>query len=500
MGLIQRDALRTMLISYLGLVLGYLNKVVLFIIILSTEEIGLIGLILSVGMLFAQLSGLGAINTTQRFSPFFRNAARNNYGFLKLTFLIVLVGVLISSGLAYLFEDWVIEYYQENSSSFVKYYYWVIPVGVANILYLLLESHLRAIYKNVIPVFVRDIGSRILVTLLLLLLYFKLINFHQFLIANCLVFFIPVFVLFGYMIYLKEVKSLNVKIEVFRRFRSILIKYGLFSYINTLGGILVTTLDITMIASFVGLSGVGVYYTVMYLTSALQVPSAALLRIATPFVPVYWKEQKMKEMEKLYKDVSSMNLIIGSALFLIVWVSRVDVFSILPDEFQPGIWVFLFLMSGRLFDMYMGINSIILLTSKKFKVDILFTLILLFLVFGLNWILIPIYGIIGAAISTMIALVMYNLLRMLYVWYIYKIHPFKLNHSIIIALLFSTLLITEYIPAISDHFLLNGFIQTLEVLVLFVLPIVYFKLEPQLNDYINKVLVKLKLQKANKDV
>ncbi len=500
MGVIQRDAVRTMVISYLGLFLGYLNKAVLFIIILTTEEIGLIGLIVSVGMLFAQLSGLGAVNTTRRFFPFFRNADRNNYGFLKLTFLIVLVGVLISSGMAYLLEDWVIEYYQKKSPDFVNYYYWIIPVGVANILYLLLESHLRAMYKNVFPVFVRDIGLRILVTILLVSLYCELITFHVFLIANCLIFFVPVFVLFGYMIYLKEVRSLNVKVEVFKRFRSILIKYGLFSYMNTLGTVMVTTLDVTMIASFVGLSGVGVYATIMYLTSALQVPYIALFRIASPFVPVYWKERKMKEMEKLYKDVSSMNLIIGSALFLIVWVSRVDVFSILPDEFQPGIWVFLFLMSGRLFDMYMGINSIILLTSKKYKVDILFTLVLLFLVFGLNWILIPIYGIIGAAISTMIALVMYNILRMLFVWYTYKIHPFKLNHSIIIALLFSTLLITEYIPTISDHFLLNGFIQTLEVLVLFVLPIVYFKLEPQLNDYINKVLVKLKVKKANNDV
>ena len=56
MGFIQKDALKTMVITYFGLLLGYLNKGVLFILILKTEEIGLVNLILSVGILFSQLS------------------------------------------------------------------------------------------------------------------------------------------------------------------------------------------------------------------------------------------------------------------------------------------------------------------------------------------------------------------------------------------------------------------------------------------------------------
>jgi O-antigen/teichoic acid export membrane protein len=73
MGFIQKDALRTMIITYFGLLLGYLNKVVLFLLILNTEEIGLINLILSVGLLFAQLSNLGVINAIAKLLPFFRD-------------------------------------------------------------------------------------------------------------------------------------------------------------------------------------------------------------------------------------------------------------------------------------------------------------------------------------------------------------------------------------------------------------------------------------------
>ena len=56
MGIVQKDAFRTMLISYGGIVLGYLNKGLLFLLILTTEQIGLVNLIISLGTMFAQFS------------------------------------------------------------------------------------------------------------------------------------------------------------------------------------------------------------------------------------------------------------------------------------------------------------------------------------------------------------------------------------------------------------------------------------------------------------
>jgi O-antigen/teichoic acid export membrane protein len=77
-------------------------------------------------------------------------------------------------------------------------------------------------------------------------------------------------------------------------------------------------------------------------------------------------------------------------------------------------------------------RSTLHLTSKKYKYDLVFTFILLILVFILNVLLIPIYGIIGAAISTGFALIVYNLGRMLFVYFVYDIHPFKWNQLKII--------------------------------------------------------------------
>ncbi|MDG2153259.1 MAG: polysaccharide biosynthesis C-terminal domain-containing protein [Crocinitomicaceae bacterium] len=495
MGLVERDALRTMIYSYMGLVLGYVNKVLLFILILSTEEIGLFNLIISVGLLFGQIASLGAINSTWKFFTFFRNPQRNNYGFLKLTILTVLVGATLTSGLVYVLEPFISDYYNEKSALFVDYYYWIIPIGIANVLFLVFEMHLRAMFKNVLSVFVNDIVLRLIVTALLGALYFSWISFYQFLVLNALAYFIPVLILFLYMVYIKEIKSLKVSIQVPKRFQKIILKYGAYSYLNGLGAVLIITLDSTMIASMVGLAGTGVYTTVIYLTSALQVPFKALFRISAPFVPVYWKERKMKEMGDLYKNVSGVSLIMGSTLFLLVWVNREELFSFLPSEYSSGIWVFLFLMSGRLFDMYMGLNSVILLTSKKYQIDILFTIILLGLVFGLNYWLIPIYGIIGAAISTMTAVTVYNLLRMVYVWKQFKINPFQKMQFAVLGLFGIVLTLFELLNIHLNIALLSIGVKTVLLILLFPLMIYLFKLNESTVNYIDKVLRTLKIKR-----
>lgn len=493
MGIIQKEAFRTMLISYLGLILGYINKGVLFVFILTTDQIGLINLLISIGLLFAQFASLGVVNTTWKFFPYFRSEEKNNYGFLKLVVLITLIGVLLTTVLAIIFADVITTFYRENSSEFIHYYFWIIPIGIANVFYLLFENYLRGLYKNVFPAFVYEILLRLIVTGLLVALYFDFISFDLFLIGNSLSFFIPLLLLAIYLVRLGEFKSLKTKILVPKRFKNILIKYGLFSYTNSLGAMVVSTLDVAMIASMIGLAGAGVYSTIIYLTSALQVPYRSMIRVSIPFVSVYWKERKMNEMATLYRDVSTMSLIIGSYLFILVWSNRFDLFSLLPREFEAGILVFLFLMIGKMFDMYTGINAMILNTSKKYRVDILFTGIMIVLVATLNYAMIPVYGIAGAAISTMIALIVYNVLRLAFIWYHYKIHPFQFNQIAILLLIGLVVFIGEITPSFFDYLLLNLILKSAIITILFIVPLLVFKIEPKLNDYLLKFAYRLKI-------
>jgi O-antigen/teichoic acid export membrane protein len=241
-----------------------------------------------------------------------------------------------------------------------------------------------------------------------------------------------------------------------------------------------------MIAQMIGLKATGVYTTVVFFTSALLVPYKSIIRVSSPLVADHWKQREFGKMQELYKKVSSIAIVLGFGSFLLIWNNIEFLFSFLKPEFQEGIWVFFFLMLGKLVDMYFGLNGSIFTTSKKYKYDVYFTLFLILAVFVLNLVMIPIWGIAGAAISTSIALIFYNVGRLLFVWITFKIHPFQKNQFIILLLGVFATFVGFFTKNVLSNDWLQFLLECLLVFVLFLLPIYLFSLEPELKNYVQK--------------
>lgn len=488
MGLLQKDAFRTTLISYFGILIGYVNKGVLFLIILSTAQIGLINLIVSIGTLFAQLANLGTVYVTWKFFPFFRNENNNHHGFLSFLLLIVGIGTTLFTLLYIVFKEQIERGYIEKSPMFLDYYYWTLPIGIAFVFFMVLEMYLRSLYKNIISVFAYEVVLRVAITIILILKWLDLISFDVFVALHSLLYILPTTILFEY---LRRTNQLNFgvsKIKISKRFRRILFYFSSFSYVNTLGAVLVSSLDVLMIAQFVGLKATGVFTTVVFLTSVLQVPYKSIIRVSAPLVSDYWKHRKIAEMKELYTKVSSVCLVIGLVMFLMCWVNIDFLFSFIKPEFQPGIWVFFFIMIGKLVDMYFGLNGAIFSTSKKYQYDLIFTLGLIGGVIVLNYIMIPKWGIIGAAISTAIAQLVYNIGRLIFIWQAYKLHPFKGNQFIVIGLGLVTLFAAYFTKGLINNKWIQFILESTLVLFLFIAPIYFFKIEKETVNYIKKGL------------
>ena len=488
MGLVQKDAFRTMIVSYLGILLGYINKVVLFLVILTTEQIGLVNLLVSVGTLFAQFASMGATFTIWKFLPFFRNQETRHRGFFPFILLIVFAGIILCTIASFRYRGEIEAMYLEKSPLFSVYYIWMVPIGIAYVLFMVVESYLRSFYHNVIAVVAYELILRFAVTITLFLIWFDWISFDTFVVLNSLIYIIPTLIL---LVYLNRIGELNLqfnKMVIPKRFRKIIFQFSAFYYINTLGIVLVNSLDLLMIGQMTanGLIGVGVYSTVVFVASALQVPYRSVFRISAPLVAEDWKQRDFGKMQELYKKVSSVSLVIGFGMFVLFWVNIEFLFSFLRPEFQAGIWTFFFLMMGKLIDMYCGLNGAIFITSKKFRYDIFFTLFLIGTVFFLNLWLIPKWGISGAAISTSFALIVYNIGRVIFVWYIYKIHLFERSQLYVILIGVATLLVNAWMPNVFANKWLEMLFDTGLATVLFFLPIYFFRLEPETIGYLHK--------------
>ena len=492
MGIVQKDAFRTTVISYIGIVLGYINKGLLFIIILTEEQIGLVSLLITVGTLFAQLSGFGTAFTTLKFLPFFKDSERHHYGFFAFIFRMIVWGTIITAVGFILFRPFIENLYIDKSAEFVDYYWWVFPIGVGYVFYLLFEAYLRSFFQNILSVFTYEILLRLGVTLSLILFWFHKISFDSFIKINSLIYLLPPLILMIYLLRQNEFVISVKNINISKRFQRLMTQFSAYNYINSLGVILVISLDVMMIAQMIGLDATGVYATVVFVASALLVPSRSLVRISAPLVSEYWKRRNMTDMESLYQKTGAVSLFLGLSGFIIIWLNIDLLFSFLKPEFQPGIWVFFTLMMGRFFELFFGLTGIIFATSKKYKYDIYFTLLLVALVFGLNLIFIPKWGIVGASVSTAIALVVYNVGRFYFIYKAYGLNPFEKNQFIVIGLAVLTLLAGEYFGQMTDNLWWRAAIVTPLFFILFILPVFLFKLEPQIIQYFKKGTLFLK--------
>jgi O-antigen/teichoic acid export membrane protein len=250
-----------------------------------------------------------------------------------------------------------------------------------------------------------------------------------------------------------------------------------------------------MVAAYLGLKETGIYTTVVFITAFMQVPYRALTRMTIPLVAEYWKAKDMVKMAEIYKQVSSVLLVVSTTMFMYVWINREAVFYILKPEFVTGIPVFLYIMVGRLLDMYLGLNGAIFVSSKKYAYDLIFTFLLVIIVYVLNTILIPVMGMSGAALGTMIALVVYNLGRAYFVWAAYKLLPFAKSQLLVLILFALNCAVFELIPHLSNRWL-DILLRSILFTMTYPFIIYVFKIEKEINNYLDKIIPKY-LKKSN---
>ena len=91
-GIIQKQSVYGLVLSYLGVILGFITTGYLMPKFLLEEEIGLLRVLVSYATLVAQFAGLGFSIVAVRMFPYFRNPKTNHHGFLGLFLIISMLG------------------------------------------------------------------------------------------------------------------------------------------------------------------------------------------------------------------------------------------------------------------------------------------------------------------------------------------------------------------------------------------------------------------------
>ena len=490
MGVIQKQSISGTIYSYLGVLLGFITTGWLFPRVLSTEQVGLLRILVSYSVLFAQFATLGINSVSVKLFPYFRDPDKKHHGFLGLTLIVGLTGFVLSTGIYLLLKPMFISHANEKSSLFLNYFYYVVPLILFTLLFSLFDTYYRVLYNAVKGIVYKEVVQRILILAAILLYFFKLIDFQWLVILYVLAFISPALFLMGTLI---KDKMFFIKPDlnfIEKKMAREMFSVAFFGILASFSGVLVLNIDVLMVNHYLGLAAAGIYTIAFFFGTLILVPMRTMGKISSVVIADAWKTDDRKTIMDIYRKSSISLSVIGFLLFIGIWGNLGNIFYIVGKDYTAGKFVILFIGLANLSDLFLGVSPHIILNSKHYRWLSYLLFVFAILLIVTNILLIPRFGITGAALASLISKYIYNSLKFLFLYKKYKFQPFNYKHLEIILFAFLAWYFSTFIPAL-DHFILDLAVRSLFISVAFLAPVYFFKVSEDINQKVQQIFRKL---------
>ena len=429
---IRRQSIISSAIIYFGFALGFVNTY------LFTKEggftesqYGLVGLFIAISNIMFSFASLGMHAFIYKFYPYYNdNLPKKKNDIITVALTVGIIGfVLVMTG-GIVFEDLVIRKFSENSKELITYYEWLFPFGFGLTIYSILEAYAWQQRESVLTNTLKEVGFRLLTTILILLTFTGVIaSFDGFIKWYALTFLMIALFLLLYLRYKSKIYFPFTISNVTRKFKKKIATLASFIW----GGNIVFTaaqvFDSIIIASVIGLPGVAVFTLAQNIASLIQAPQRGIIAAAIPPLSKAWKDKDFEKINRIYQRSSINQLIFSLGMFLLIWLNFTDgVFTFnLKTEYLDARYVFFYIGLWRVIDMGTGVNSQIIGTSVYWRFEFFTGIILILIILPLNYFLTYSIGIIGPAISNLIGFFIYNFIRFLFLYRKFGMQPFSSN-------------------------------------------------------------------------
>ena len=490
MGVIFKQSIKGTVWSYVGTLLGFVITGLMLPNFFSTDEVGLFRVLVSYGTIFGQLANLGVSSVTVKMFPAFRDKDKKHHGFLGFTLLIGLIGTIISVILFLAFKPMIIADAQEKSTLFVTYIYYVLPLILFSLLFNVFDTYYRVLYNAVIGTFYKEVVQRIFILLVIVLFYFGVLDYNQTVIFYVLANILPSVILFftilrDKLFFILPARELFSKIFLYEFFT-----VAFFGFINGFSGVLALNIDVIMINKLMGLSAAGIYSITFFFGALILIPSRAVTKISSVVASDAWKKNDLKMINDIYQKTSITLTLIGLWILAGIWGNIDNVFHLIKPEYMEGKYVILLIGVANVIDLMNGNGRQIIFNSIYFRNFSLYLTIYVVLLVMTNYLLIPRFGILGAALATMISKIALNAMITIHMYIKHRIWIFNYKYPLMFGLALAAYFISTLMPALSNY-IIDILVRSTLISVIYLIPVMALKISPDVNQNMSLALKKL---------
>ncbi|MAU62789.1 MAG: sugar isomerase [Flavobacteriaceae bacterium] len=480
MGIVIKQTSRNIITISIALLIGAVNTLYFYPEFLKDKYYGLVVFLLATSNLLQPLMSLGAQHTIIKFYSSFKDK-KSKDNFLSSIIFIPLIIIIPVTFLVIQVHD-IVGDFLSMQNPIIESYVWVIfLVAFATSYFEVFYAWSRVQLKSVFGNALKEIYPRISVFILLILVSINLIDKENFVwwLTGLYYLRLLIMIIYSFSLYVPKFSF-----SVPKNFKEI-ISYSIYILLAGSAASLLIDIDKYMIPQKEAISQTAYYAVAVFIATVVEIPGRAMFQILNPMVAKAINNNDFKDLDSLYKKSSTNLLIICGFFFLLINLNIASFYDLMNNQYySEAILVVLIISCAKLVQMSFGCGPAILATSSFYKITLPFSISMAISVYILNDYLIDIYGINGAAFSTLIVLLVFTFLKVVYINYKLNIHPYNFN-TIKIIMLISIIYFTLNHLTFNFSPILDITLKSLLISIVYISLIYYFKLSETINKTIN---------------
>ena len=423
MGIVAKQTFLNVIIICIAFAIGGFNTLVFYPLFLSAEDYGLVVFLLATSNLLMPLIGFGVHQTIIRFFSSY-NTKDEQQKFMSSVILLPFFIALVVGGIGVVFYHSISAALSIQNPVIASYTWVIFAVAVATAYFEVFYAWARVQLQSVAGNALKEIFPRLYLFLLLMALYLFDLSFHCFIVALVSGYYLRLLLM---IILANRFYPLRIRLFFPSDISSIL-TYSFTIFLAGSAGSLIIDIDKFMIPQLEEIKQTAFYAVAIFAATIVEVPARAMWQILNPLVATAVNENNFKEVNRLYRR-SALNLVVVSGwFFLLINLNSEALFSLLPNEgYQKATFVVLYISLAKLITMIFGCGGAIISNSSFYQISLVFSVVMALGVSILNMVWIPLYGIDGAALATLVVVGLSIAVKVMYLQFKIKAHPLSWN-------------------------------------------------------------------------
>jgi O-antigen/teichoic acid export membrane protein len=197
------------------------------------------------------------------------------------------------------------------------------------------------------------------------------------------------------------------------------------NFLTTITNTVLDSVDTLLLAFFVPALAIGQYTAAIKITGFILMPLNSLNVMFTPTIAELHGRGEKQKLETMFKVVTNWSITLCLPTFLIAILFSVPLLGLPGKEYIGGWPLLVALAAGNLISALVGpVGYLLLMTGhQKYSFFNSLSVVILTVVIGLA--LAPHIGAMGVAISTGLAVGVINCIKVIEVFFLLKIHPYR---------------------------------------------------------------------------